>query len=251
MEPPTKTETSDAGPAVDAPAEFRRLSEKRKQLVKQLAEIDAEIEQVDRELDQDPVPPGLDAAAKVSSAIREFVEAWPKHVEHVERRIETPFRRAWTPTSEVFDAILIVSMALGDVLDGSLTPEALLRAAAAIVDDGVIQAQQALAVDRCRETLEAWRSVKRDLDEKVLDAAAASEKLDFYSGALINALVDLKPDFGKLKASEVASIIRSGRRNQGGVALLLDLGKKASVWLKASEKSLYRAVENHSEKLST
>ena len=213
-----------------------------------LAALGAVIEQVGRELNQHPAAPGLDAAARITSAIRNFTEAWRKHVD---QNIETPFKRAWTPTAEVLDAVLIVGMELGDVLEGIRSPDALLRAAAAIVDDGVVQARQALAVDRCSEALEAWRAVKQDLDEKVLDVAAASEKLDFYSRALINALVDLEPDFGKLKAREVASTIRAGRKNQGGVALLLKLNEKAGVWPKASEKSLYRAVENHSEKVST
>jgi len=248
-EAPTETQASDAGPAVNTPAEFKRLWDERMRLVKQraekLAELDAEIEQADRELNQDPAPPGLTAAAKISSAIREFTEAWRQHTEHVEQNIETPFKQAWTPTQEVFDAILIVSMELGDVLEGIRAPDALLRAADAIVDDGDrrTQARQCRAIDRCAETLEVMRALRGFVEKGRLDAEADRERQAFYARALVHALAGIEPGFSSIVPStkelddeKLVTLLKifgnHRRRNASPAQLLFDLMTLADVWPK-------------------
>jgi hypothetical protein len=249
---PTKTETSDADLAVNSPAEFKRLWDERMRLVKQraekLGELDAEIEQFDREHGQEPTPPGPQAAADLSEIWKRIAEAWPEHVAYMERsigtRIKTPFgEESLMPTLEVLDAILITGKEIEDVIAGERSPDRLIRAAAAILDfpeegDRRTQVRQALALDRCEAVLRAWRKAQSDYRRKRISTEDHRDEEKFIPRHLIFALSEIEPGFSKLKRVYVKTLLKKARSKASPVTLLLALMKPTGVWPDTGESAL-------------
>ena len=107
-EAPTETETGDAVPAVNTPtpAEFRRLRERRAELV-------AELQDIDRQMGFEASP-----GVKVSRLAAEIAQTFEAHTEHLRSIVETPFESAFGTADDIWGAIDLL-MELGDALDAA------------------------------------------------------------------------------------------------------------------------------------